>query len=426
MSINRTIEPQSKAVTSAGYSEVFPHTTLNNGHLYTFPRAELGVVEVVFYFPYGLFHQPQTGFLGASLSLALSGSSTLSAEEIQEKLEFLGVQTFHHTNVFSSYCGFRCRKEKASEALSWILENLDNAVIPDKELDNFKQVEVASLQREMQTPRFWGNRLLVNSLYPAGHKMTRFRSEESILALQREPLVKLLKTELDLRKSIAIVSGDIPSSLLDDLNRLLFPVETRSLLQDDIVTHNAGSAHLKHPLEHSTQASMFFGKIIEPLDELDIHKVTLTNTILGGFFGSRLMQEIREEKGLTYGIGSYLSSGPGNTQWFISGDLNRDSIEEAKTAILDILENMHKNPPKGEELERAKRYLCGQIRLGLDGPFSKAKRLMALFEKNYSQDHIIRSVETIRAVTTEEIGEIAYNMLQPDSFNSVTAGAVNN
>lgn len=424
MSINRSIEPQSKAVISSGYSTVTPLITAKGGHIYTFPRTELGVVEVVFYFPFGLFHQPQTGLLSAALSLALSGSKNLSAEQIQEQLEFLGVQTFQNTSVFSCNYGFRCRTEKALETFEWILENLNEAVVPEHELLNYKQVEKASLQREMQTPRFWGNRLLMTSLYPENHKMTRFRTEETIDLLNRETALDLLKSKLDLRKSIAILSGDIPDTLVKRLGEMLEKINVSELSAADIVKVKASDASLSYPLEHSTQASMFFGKIIEPSDEISIHKISLVNTVLGGFFGSRLMQEIREEKGLTYGIGSYLSSGPGNNHWFISGDLNKDSIEEAETAIRQILENMYKNPPGNEELERAKRYLCGQIRLGLDGPFSKSKRLMALFEKNYSQEHILKSVETIRAMTSDEIGEIAYNMLQPDSFNRVIAGAV--
>lgn len=424
--MNRSIEPISKAVTSSGYSGVAPITTQKGGELYLYPRNEIGVVEVIFYFPFGLYHQKKTSTLSAALSLALSGTATLSSEEINEKLEFLGVQTFNQTNAFSSYCGFRCRSSKAVEAFNWILQNLNEAIIPEMELQNYIQVETASLQREMQTPRFWGNRLLVNSLYPESHKMVRFRTVETIQNLQRDELVALLHNNTNLSRSKVVMSGEIPQELIAIFDQFIEQPTHSNLDQSEIIVEKTSTVHLKHPLEHSTQASLFYGKLIKPFNEIEIHKLFLTNTLLGGFFGSRLMQEIREERGLTYGIGSYLTNGPGNLQWTISGELNSMNVDEARTAIDEILNDMATNPPKDQELERAKRYLSGQIRLGLDGPFSKSKRLLSLFDRNFSQDHILKSVETIRSTTSEEIGEIADNLLKTSSFNTVVSGDISN
>jgi predicted Zn-dependent peptidase len=149
----------------------------------------------------------------------------------------------------------------------------------------------------------------------------------------------------------------------------------------------------------------------------------LLNLFLGGFFGSRLMQDLREEKGLTYGIGSNISlSGNGHT-WMISGEMNSDNADITRDSIREILIGLWKNPPNGDELEKAKRYYGGQLRGSLDGPFSEPAKIQFLLKTGYPQNYYQQALQTIWSTDSETLAELAYNYLNPDSFSIALAGA---
>jgi predicted Zn-dependent peptidase len=169
---------------------------------------------------------------------------------------------------------------------------------------------------------------------------------------------------------------------------------------------------------------MYLMKKIPDIGETEFHHFGLLNMILGGFFGSRLMQQIREEKGLTYGIGSYIMQTPEGNAWCISGDMNSNNAELALDETLNILKSLIDRPPKDQELERAKRYYTGQLRSGFDGAFAMAEKLKALESRGYSLNHFDKAMDCIWNCTTEDLCLLADNYLRPETFKSVLAGDI--
>jgi predicted Zn-dependent peptidase len=147
--------------------------------------------------------------------------------------------------------------------------------------------------------------------------------------------------------------------------------------------------------------------------------------VLGGYFGSRLMQEIREEKGLTYGIGSYFRPAMDGRSWIISGEMNSENADLALSCVVEIMEKLRSEIIDIEELERAKRYYSGQFRSGFDGPFSSAAKIQQRIMRNYSDTFYKDTLSAIWNTTPEEILEVAQNYLDPNTFIKVMSGKVN-
>jgi predicted Zn-dependent peptidase len=179
-----------------------------------------------------------------------------------------------------------------------------------------------------------------------------------------------------------------------------------------------------HDLPNSSQVSLQLIKHVGQLNETDLHKFTLLNMILGGYFGSRLMQEIREEKGLTYGIGSYFRPAMQGRTWIISGEMNSTNAQLALDCTLEIMEKLRTELVSEEELEKAKRYYSGQFRSGFDGPFSIAAKVQQKILRNYSDQFFSDTLEHIWNITPEEIKTVAQNYLDPKSFIKVMAGKI--
>lgn len=424
----RKITPSVKPVEELHFDHVQPITLKNGIVCYRLPRRDLGVIKLEIYWPYGTKNQSQIFDARSALSLSLSGTSKLTAEQINDNFEYQGTAISFETQLLNSVFHLKSTKERFLTSISFFLESFMDAVYPEHEINNLIQIEQAGLMRKMQTPRYWANRLCFESLYQKGSPMASFANVEDIGSVKQSGLIAYQKRFLKPTNATFIISGDTDDVLFQSFTTLLETIaqtanQPASEPFDEGQAQNTG-VNITKNVEHTSQVSLFMGKRMDTLSENEIHGFNLLNMILGGYFGSRLMQEIREEKGLTYGIGSYISQSTDGNVWCISGEMNTKNVEEARLAIIDIMNGLATNPPTGAELERAKRYYSGQLRTSFDGPFALANKLRNLFTRGYSYHHYDSAMKSIWNITSDELCQMADNYLKPETFNTVLAGDI--
>ncbi|MBO7523122.1 MAG: insulinase family protein [Bacteroidales bacterium] len=146
------------------------------------------------------------------------------------------------------------------------------------------------------------------------------------------------------------------------------------------------------------------------------------NTILGGYFGSRLMKNIREEKGFTYGIGSAIASTQQTGVMIIASEVNHENTSEAIDEIFKEIDRLSKEPVGAEELETVRNYMLGNIVRKLDGPFALAVNYKTLWEYGLDNSFNYKLIEKIKNITPDEIMSLAQTYYNIDDFTIVTAG----
>jgi zinc protease len=251
---------------------------------------------------------------------------------------------------------------------------------------------------------------------------------EEIESLKKSDILAYHSQFIHPGNSMLLVAGDCNSTLEKNLKTLhdsyfqsKFQINIDS---EDINTNRNFTDNIYYDLPNSSQISLQLIKHVGYMHESELHKFTLLNMILGGYFGSRLMQEIREEKGLTYGIGSYFRPAMQGRSWIISGEMNSTNAQLALDCTLEIMEKLRTELVSEEELEKAKRYYSGQFRSGFDGPFSIAAKVQQKILRNYSDVFFADTLEHIWNITPEQIQTIAQNYLDPKSFIKVMAGKI--
>ena len=398
--------------------------TLSGGYsLFTGPKRDLGVIKLLFYWPAGTAAQTKPMLARATQSLRLSGNKNLSAEEIQEGFEYWGASANPDVALLSSTLVLQTQKQHMEESLQWLLEQGTEPVFPEQELSVFKQVEAASLLRRMQTPRYWSGRLCFEALYGNTSPDTNFANLEDIAGLSVKDLSNWFNDHLSFSGATLFASGDFGVEERAVVERLMKGSAPKVVPARMQPTQNAEKpAIIRHSMEHAQQVSLYMGKALPRLTMQEMHTASFVNMFLGGFFGSRLMQDLRETRGLTYGIGSGLSQASNGFTWYISGEMNSQNAEKAADATREIMLGLSSNPPVGEELEKARRYASGQLRAGFDGPFSMPAKWQFLTENNLPESYYTTYMDRIWSITTDEISAFADNYLQPDSFTLALAG----
>lgn len=158
-------------------------------------------------------------------------------------------------------------------------------------------------------------------------------------------------------------------------------------------------------------------------DHHDYHGLQVANMILGGYFGSRLMRNIREEKGYTYGIHSVTGAFHGIGFIVIMTEVANEYREETLKEIRKEIAELRRNPVSTDELQIVRNHFMGEIARMFDGPFSSAEAVRGLIDYNADHDYYSRLISTIETITPDEITALFNTYFNPDEAIEVIAGA---
>ena len=140
------------------------------------------------------------------------------------------------------------------------------------------------------------------------------------------------------------------------------------------------------------------------------------NNLFGGFFGSRLMRNIREDKGYTYGIHSYLQNHVQECAWMISTDAGKDVCGATIEEVYKEMTILRNELVDEAELKLVKNYMLGALLGDLDGPFQIIGRWKTYILNGLDESYFYNSIETIRSVSSEELQSLAKQYLNPEEF----------
>ncbi|HEX8357765.1 MAG TPA: insulinase family protein, partial [Segetibacter sp.] len=145
-------------------------------------------------------------------------------------------------------------------------------------------------------------------------------------------------------------------------------------------------------------------------------KAQVLNNVFGGFFGSRLMSNIREDKGYTYGIHSYFQNHVQESAWMVSTEAGRDVCEATISEVYKEMKILHEELVDEEELLLVKNYMIGTILGDLDGPFQIIGRWKSYILNGLDESYFYNSINTIKNITPEEVQHLAKKYLIPEEF----------
>ena len=421
----RQNKPSTKIIESFDIQEIRIDST-SKGQLYHHHNTpEIGVAKISFWFPCGTHNQDQPFIASAAFDLLLAGSSSMSEKEIIEKIDYWGASVSCEAGSLGSTVTLRCKKDIVIELIQWVVTHASSASYPEDQIDNYRFIKSGGLERRMQTPGYWSERVAKEKYYK-GSKLGVFGDLSDIETLNRDQIVAFHMKHVHFGKAMIFLSGDIDNKSKDNILALTDSLYTKTFQLDipSVGSFTPSGSVSKYNIKNSSQVSMYIMKHIGAIDESTQHKLTLLNLVLGGYFGSRLMQELRENQGLTYGIGSSFRPAYGERTWSISGEMNSTNAERALEETQKIMRALSDTAVSNEELEKAKRYYSGSFRSGFDGPFSSMNKCQYLVMRQLSTQHYRETLNHIWTTQPKDILETAREFLNVKDFEISLAGDI--
>jgi predicted Zn-dependent peptidase len=261
--------------------------------------------------------------------------------------------------------------------------------------------------------------LIDDYLFGHQHPYGRYSSTVAYDALQREELKQYFDRYYINGHAVIFVAGKIPEGFFKDLDQFFgdLPLNTTPL---PVIHHPIESSEEKKFRimndNNGVQGAIRMARHFPNRHHPDFPKAQVLNNIFGGFFGSRLMTNIREDKGYTYGIHSYLQNHLHNSAWMVSTEAGREVCEATITEVYKEMEMLRNEKVDDEELLLVKNYMMGSVLGELDGPFQIIARWKNIILNNLDENYFANSIQAIKSITAVELQELADKYFQPREF----------
>jgi predicted Zn-dependent peptidase len=420
--INRKLAPEIKdAVDFDVLLKPYEQFTLDNGiPVYVIKSDEQDTLQLEMVFPAGSWYESENLIASAANFLMKNGSGTHSALEINEGIDYYGAylnRGCHHE--FGTYT-LHCLTKSFTQLLPILQEVILDPAFSEEELSLFQQNMKQRLAVNLQKCDFVANRHIDKYLFGEFHPYGRVSSMEAYDNLQTESLRAFYKQHYTYNNCRIFVAGKLPAQLIPLLNQYFGTSKWNgepTIIKPEISIMPAEEKKYRiFNDENGVQGAVRVARHFPNRYHPDYPKMMVLNTIFGGYFGSRLMSNIREEKGYTYGISSQVYNFRQTSALNIHTEAGRDVCEATIEEIYKELRTLQTEAVDEEELALVRNFMIGSILGDLDGAFQVIQRWKNLILNDLDENYFYNNIRTIKTISAEELQALAKQYFTPEDF----------
>jgi predicted Zn-dependent peptidase len=387
--------------------------------VYAMNAGAQDVVMVEWVFDAGNWYDKQPMVAATTNFLIKNGTTSKSAYQINDFFEFHGAYLNRSCYNETASITLHCLSKHLETLLPVVREIIETSIFPEQELGIYIQNQKQRLSVNLQKCDFIANRLVDEYLFGINHPYGTYSNAEDYDALNTD-LLKAFYKQYYLNGSCKIfVAGKMPTGYESMLNKafgtLPLHADAPVVVEHPVVTASQKKVEIIND-ENGVQGAIRMARPFPNRHHPDFQKAHVLNTLFGGFFGSRLMSNIREDKGYTYGIHSYFQNHVHASAWMISTEAGRDVCAATIAEVIKEMELLRNELVDTEELNLVRNYMIGSLLGDLDGPFQLIGRWKNYVLNGLDENYFYKSIETIKSVTPEELQRLANTYLQPEDF----------
>lgn len=408
----RSKAPQIHPIQSLQLPEPQVHRLDNGIPVYEIALGTQDILRVELNFKAGRWYEPRPMVARAAARMIKLGTLQHNAEALADYFDFYGTKLGVEDDFDGSRVTLYCLTKHLEPLLAMLQECLTQPAFPEEDFHKFVKREKQRLKAQLQENDVVAYRTFTEAIFGKDHPYGYNSSPEYWDALDMEELKNFFRQQFVANRCMILVSGKTNERVLALLNQYLgvLPNAANELNPPIIAeypTHIPTKIHQPSAKEGSLQASLRIGRRLFPRQHPDFHGLNVLNTILGGYFGARLMQNLREENGYTYGIYSTIETFEHDAYFYIASEVGNEVKEAALVEIYSEIERLKNEAIPAEELEMVRSYTLGMLLNGLDGAFKVSAIWRELLTVGLSSAFFYEHVNVLRTITPEELQRLA-------------------
>lgn len=359
---------------------------------------------------------------------AMLDGKTLSVDEIAERFENIGARFSANATKDNAKLSLRTLTDESllTQAVSTMQAIISAPTFNKGELDRIRKQALIGLESRKQSPSTIANELFYKGLY-ASHPYANpgVGTKESLKALSQKDLINFYKKYYVANNALVTIVGSIDRKKAEQLAQQLVAGLAQGNKAEAIAeVEDLQTATAKHYEFPSTQTHILMGQPGVDRKDKDYFTLYVANHILGGSgFGSRIMEEIREKRGLAYSSYSYFSPMMKRGPFLVGMQTSNKQTEEALSVARETLKKFINEGPTEQELLHAKKNITGGFPLRIDSNRDISNYLAVIGFYNLPLSYLTDFNKKIEAVTLAQIKETIKRRIHPDKMFTVTVGA---
>ncbi len=402
------------------YLPGYDYTTLPNGmELFMVKGGAEPVLKMEIVFRAGATYEKKPVAAEVMAGLLSEGTQTLDSVSLAEKIESLGATIFTRGGVDTIRVRLLTLTKFFPDLIEVVTEVVGKPAFDATELKVLIENKIERLKIDLKKNEVLAYRHLTDKIFGPEHPYGRNNDPEDYEAITVEALKTHHQNHIIPQKGMIFLSGFFGEKEIALINETIGrwnPGHTNGLeglhpLPEEII-----SGYFEYDGPQTHQAAIRIGRRLFSQAHPDFNGLYMLNTILGGYFGSRLMMEIRENQGLTYGIYSSVDSFASDGCFYISTETATENTQIVIEAIKKEMKRLQTELIPESELNMARNYLMGHLMTQIDGPFATMDLIKSFKIENLKDSLFAKTIEMIQQITPNELQDLARKYLNLEKW----------
>ena len=398
---------------------------LDNGiPVYAIDAGSEDLIKLDLVFNAGSYFQPKPLMASLTNKCLQEGTKSFASSEIAETVDFYGAYLRNAVSKDDARVSLYCLGRHFEKLLPVVKEVTLQPVFPENETGTIIAKSRHEYRVNMEKVKYAARLKFPGFLFGDAHPYATPLVEDDYKNLDTAALRDFHQDYYAESPFYILVSGQIPAGM-DKLLNTHFGShavkENHVKVRFPVPVTTPDKFQLIHK-ENALQSALRIGKVLFNKTHPEFIKMQVINTILGGYFGSRLMTNIREDKGYTYGIGSMVTSLRHSGIFTIASEVGTGVREKAVDEVFKEIEKLGNETVPDEELKLVKNYLLGNFLRSADGPFALSEMVKSVVDYGFTMDYFDRFLDTVKNITAKEIRDLAVKYLEPSTMVTLVVG----
>jgi predicted Zn-dependent peptidase len=353
-------------------------------------------------------------------SLLFSGTNKYTQLQIQELFDLNGAFVNAESSLNKTVVHVYGINERFEAIFDVIGEVLQNANYPESQFVLHCKSALQSHRINLEKNAYLARKNFIEGLYP-NHVIGRTAEVSDFEQISRQDCQQFFENHLQSNIEQINVVGNLAQSHLGQLSTLFDKQhKSASNFVDLEFLMNPINSYIEKP--KAMQSAIRIGKVLFTPRHEDYFAFDILETIFGGYFGSRLMQNLREDKGYTYGIGSGVTIHEQTGYFFISTEVGKQHKDAAMDAIAFEMNRLHAELIGTDELELVRAYIQGQLLKSSDGAFAQMNQFLFAKRFGLTGNYVNDYLQLVNTITPEKLRTLAQKYLNWDEMTKVVVG----
>jgi predicted Zn-dependent peptidase len=421
--MNRSIAPDILLPKHLSFGNVSKEVLDNDFPIYILNGTSQDIFQLSIVFRAGRFFESKRMLAGLCANMILKGTKNKSAYEIAESFDFYGAAISFKANMYTAELSMFCLTSALPQLLPLLIEVLEEASFPEEEFKKAKIKTKKKLAVQWEKNGFIATQYFNEAIFGIDHPFG-YQSHLNIIdELEIEDVIQHYQKHFQLNNdSFGVVAGKIGAEELKLINQYIGQLK----VLDKGFNHAELSPNKEKLIsvdaKNKLQTAIRIGMPTVNIHHSDFDDLQILNTILGGYFGSRLMTNIREEKGFTYGIYSFVNPIMDTGYFCIATEVGEKYRNETLHEIEHEINRLKNELISDVELSMVKNYMIGQLMKSVDGPLNMISTLKNFLIFDIELSELNKQLQAIHAIEAPRLKALANQYLNYENMYKVIVG----